>query len=148
MLDEGDQLELPAALQGELHRLYAPRTVIPAGLEQSILAGARARLAQRRKARMRMRIIAAVSAAAAAIVAGFHFYPEKAPPPPPVAINIPDFNADGRIDMLDAYFLARRVRVGEGLKAEWDLNRDGKVDSADVDGLARQSVSLAGGTVR
>ena len=54
-------------------------------------------------------------------------------------------NGSGTVDILDAYELARALRTGRpGLK-HWDFNRDGRVDHADVDVIARRAVSVSRG---
>jgi hypothetical protein len=47
--------------------------------------------------------------------------------------------------MLDAYRLARLVDSGQPVDLQHDYNRDGRVDQADVDMLARAVVRLDGG---
>jgi hypothetical protein len=55
-----------------------------------------------------------------------------------------DINGDGRVDILDAFALARAVGAGGGSNNRWDVNGDGVVDDRDVDRLARAAVSLGG----
>jgi hypothetical protein len=55
-----------------------------------------------------------------------------------------DVNRDGRVDVLDAFALARALEAGGG-RREWDLNRDGAVDDRDVDAVALAAVALTGG---
>jgi hypothetical protein len=55
-----------------------------------------------------------------------------------------DVNRDGRVDVLDAFALARAVDAGDR-RSEWDVNRDGAVDEGDVDAVAMAAVSLGGG---
>ena len=47
-----------------------------------------------------------------------------------------------KIDIVDAYSVALRLRNGQSVEASWDLNGDGKVDAKDVDEIARRSVAL------
>jgi len=47
-----------------------------------------------------------------------------------------------RMDIVDAYSVAVRLRDGRAVDPTWDLNRDGKVDAQDVDEIARRSVSI------
>jgi hypothetical protein len=55
-----------------------------------------------------------------------------------------DLNRDGRVDILDAFQLAREIKDGK-VPATGDFNGDGKVDAADVGFLAKQAVSLQRG---
>ena len=50
--------------------------------------------------------------------------------------------APKRMDIVDAYSVAFRLRNGQAVEAKWDLNGDGKVDAQDVDEIARRSVSI------
>jgi predicted anti-sigma-YlaC factor YlaD len=110
------------ALRDLARRLAPPPFDVP--------ASARARaLAVLRPARRRW---LPVAAAAALLLALW-----LAPPPPA------DVDASGSIDILDAYTLALRIRDGR-TRPSWDFNRDGRVDLADVDLLAQQSVALGG----
>ena len=45
-------------------------------------------------------------------------------------------------DIVDVYILASKLAAGEKLPLEYDSNKDGIVDSADVDELARRAVSI------
>jgi hypothetical protein len=54
-----------------------------------------------------------------------------------------DINRDGRVDVLDAFALARQINTGEILDLSGDVNGDGRVDRADVNAIAARAVSLA-----
>src|ERR1051326_8657500 len=45
----------------------------------------------------------------------------------------------GKLDILDAFFMARKVADKEPLANEWDFNHDGIVDGKDVDVVALAS---------
>jgi hypothetical protein len=47
-----------------------------------------------------------------------------------------------KMDIVDAYSVALRLRNGQSVESTWDLNGDGKVDARDVDEIARRSVSI------
>jgi len=68
-------------------------------------------------------------------------------PQPPAAIR-EDIDGNGRLDILDAFALARHVVGEEPVKMEWDLNRDGVVDAADVDDVAYAAVRLEWGALQ
>lgn len=52
-----------------------------------------------------------------------------------------DLNGDGRVDILDAFSLAKAVKAGNAPLSD-DMNRDGRADQFDVDLLARRAVAL------
>jgi hypothetical protein len=47
-----------------------------------------------------------------------------------------------KMDIVDAYSVAVRLKSGQSVEPTWDLNGDGKVDGRDVDEIARRSVAL------
>jgi hypothetical protein len=53
-----------------------------------------------------------------------------------------DVNGDGRVDILDAFALAKQVELANALKPEWDFNHDGVVDRKDAEAIARTAVRL------
>ena len=56
-----------------------------------------------------------------------------------------DLNRDGRVDILDAFQLARQLQSGNDPGAGSDLNSDGEVDRRDVEIIAAQAVRLEKG---
>ena len=61
---------------------------------------------------------------------------------PRAAARPEDLNADGQVDMLDAFALARELQQGSTPRPQLDLNGDGVVDERDVQVLAGRAVSL------
>ena len=53
-----------------------------------------------------------------------------------------DVNQDGRVDILDAFQLAREIQSGAALPTALDFNGDGVVDRSDADVIASEAVSL------
>jgi hypothetical protein len=53
-----------------------------------------------------------------------------------------DVDRNGRVDIVDAYALAVRLRSGQKVELIYDVNGDGKVDERDVEEIARRSVSI------
>ena len=59
------------------------------------------------------------------------------------AVQMPaDVDGNGRIDILDAYRLARHVEGAGSPDMRWDQNHDGAVNAADVDLVASAAVRL------
>ncbi|HKA89667.1 MAG TPA: dockerin type I domain-containing protein [Haliangiales bacterium] len=114
--------------------LGGPALAIPpetdAFLEDAARMAAR-RLSARRRRRV---LLAAIPAAAAAALA--LFLTLRAPR------DARDVNGDGRIDILDAFALARAIERGGALRPEWDFNGDHAIDRADVDLCAHRAVEL------
>lgn len=53
-----------------------------------------------------------------------------------------DFDRSGRVDILDAFAVARMIRDGRNLDLRSDVNSDGRVDLEDVDLIANKAVAL------
>ncbi|MBE0537828.1 MAG: hypothetical protein IH624_19380 [Phycisphaerae bacterium] len=136
------------ALGEDLKALFSPAGRTPDEVDRAVLDATRKRLVRPR--RHRWRLVRAGAAAMAAVVllavvlnvtrdhvGRMH--------PAATATAPADIDHNGRIDILDAYKLARRLEGPGALEARWDLNADGQVDRADVDLVAFAAVRLDGG---
>jgi len=52
-----------------------------------------------------------------------------------------DFDGNGRVDILDAFAMAREIRSGQGRMVH-DVNGDGQLDHADIKEIAQRAVML------
>jgi hypothetical protein len=145
---------LPRQLRDALQRLDGPSINVPAELDDRILAEARAGFRRRVRFRPAVRWAAAVAAAAAviAIISGIWIQTHRLSSRS-VAVAIPghvipaipgDMNGDGKVDMLDAYLLAREIAPGGPANLNHDINGDGVVDQRDVDAIANSAVRVGG----
>ena len=138
--------ELPEELHQAIVNLHTPPIPVPAHLDRLILSAAHVRLTRRKRA---VRALGWGSIAAAAVllitVARFSFIDK--PSTPQVAI-VGDVNGDGRVDILDAFVVARGIAHHEKLPQTWDVNGDGVVDQKDVDLLAQMAVTVSKGPKR
>lgn len=152
--------DLPESLTRDLRSLYARGVRVPESVDVSILADARAGFARRRRFRLALRgaVIAAGAAAAAMVVLAIRLNnPGPASAPSGIAQNQPeprpvevapalaraeDVDHSGRVDILDAFVVARLIEVQGQLDrpAAYDVNGDGAVDRADVDRIAMAAV--------
>src|SRR6476661_4902359 len=128
-----DDPELPAGLSAALRGLYDASPDVPAAVDEAILRDARTGFTRRRRFSLAVRWVGSAAAAAAA-VAIVAVVLHRGRPRTHVAVNaIPavpgDVDASGRVDMLDAFLLARKLDANApaGGKAE-DVNGDGVVD--------------------
>jgi hypothetical protein len=53
-----------------------------------------------------------------------------------------DIDRNGRVDILDAFKLARHIETAGRTEKEWDFNGDGLIDRNDVDVVAFAAVRL------
>lgn len=58
------------------------------------------------------------------------------------AISLHDIDRNGRVDIVDAFVMNRTIQFHRSLPDNWDFNRDGQVDSLDVDIVAEQAVKI------
>ena len=56
-----------------------------------------------------------------------------------------DIDGNGRVNILDAFALARHIESAGPVSQTWDINGDGRVDRKDVDMVAFASVRLSKG---
>jgi hypothetical protein len=59
----------------------------------------------------------------------------------------PDIDRSGRVDILDAFKLARHIKAGLQPSKKWDMNGDGLVNRKDVDLVAFAAVRLDKGVL-
>lgn len=166
MPHEDEQFDtLPPAIIDALRDLDGPSVLPDAQRDADLLSGARQHLAtaglsrKRRNLRLFFAGGAGGAIAAAAMIAFVVFIGNPAHEPQAdqafVATNEPagpqqittrqgDIDANGTIDILDAYALAKRLNRGEADPSS-DLNNDGQVNQRDIDFLANQAVSLSTG---
>ena len=149
--------DAPRRLREDLAVLYDAEVPVPEALDRVILEAAHRRLERRRPVVVRLapwaRVAAVAAAAAAVLLAVWVIRPAAQrpaePPETPIAARRSDsgperedVDGNGRVDILDAFALARRVEAGAPPATQWDLNADGTVDRRDVDAVALAAVSL------
>ena len=132
-------------LPEELRRLAAARFArpvsVPPEVDRMIAARARRHFARRSLSRRLARWSAAAAGIAASVLLVVHLTsrePERAAP------SVAE-TAGGRVTILDAFALARRLEAGEVPDAVWDRNGDGAVNRTDVDLVAMAAVRIEGG---
>jgi len=132
-------------LEEDLGRIYGASVTVPEAVDASIRAHGRRHLAARRRSRLVLRWVAAAAAvllATAVLADVFHLNrpaPEAKQRPRVLA---EDVDGNGRINVLDAFALARRLEAGAVKDRRFDVTGDGRVDEADVDWIARRAVRL------
>ena len=143
--------QIPDSLRHDLAELYQPKAYVPTEIDDQVLSRARRDLARHRPHRRAWRwaFPGAGAAAAAAVVAMVIWLGQQPSHRAELslaqtAVMREDIDRDGRVDILDAFALARRIQAGQVLQPQWDLNRDGKINSADVDAIAAKAVALNG----
>ncbi len=149
--DQEPGLEVSSKLTDDLQALLKPQHSVPPEIDRAILDRANRHFAERQfvKAR-RFRWVALWKVAAAAAVVIFAFsldlpnMPERTVRYSAIdRAGAADFDQNGRVDILDAFKLAKQIELADGAEANLDINGDGMVNRDDVDMVALAAVSLA-----
>ena len=150
---------LPKRLTDDLARLHGTRLLVPPEVDGAILASARRQLGRQRRVRPYIYGLASAAAAAAVILA-LRINPDRPAAPAasssalsPQSSVLPsprreDLDRNGRIDILDAFALARRLEKSASPNPAWDMNGDGVIDRKDVDVIAMAAVNVRQETIR
>jgi len=136
--------------QTDLRGLFAPPGRVPPQVDQALMDQAHRRLAKPRRLIIRIRWAGGIAAAAAVIAIGVilyhgttsHNHQSSIVNHQSAAAGRADIDGNGRVDILDAFRLARHIEARGQTRTEWDLNGDGQVDSGDVDLVAFAAVRL------
>ena len=128
-------------LADDLKSLYEPGQSVPPQVDRAVMDRASREIQVRpRHRRLLHWHVYAAAAAAVLVVCLLVSDVLKTGSPEPVAVKM-DVNADGTVDMLDAFKLARMMET-ETPDTRWDMNADGVVDRGDVDTIAHVAVRL------
>ena len=146
---QDEALEAPAKLVSALRRPSQEPVFIPPTTDEAILRAARRHLGQptpTRRVWFRLMPWAATAAVIVLLAAipGLFMRPAARPDRDSVSTR-GDLNHDGRVDILDAFALARQLKEGGSRNLQSDLNGDGVVDQRDVATLAARAVKLEQG---
>ncbi len=132
-----------------LRAIFEPPGAVPQRVDKTIADLAKTCLRERKHGTPRRLIIPmrwAAVAAAAVIVLGTILYTAVTHETPQSARSVAEGRADidgnGRVDILDAFRLARDIESRGQAELKWDFNGDGLVDRKDVDMVAFAAVRL------
>ncbi len=175
--DDPDR-EVSDRLRRDLRGLFQPPGAVPARVDKIILDQAKQRLSKSHPLIIRVRWAAGIVAAAAVITVGVILFnpqseirnPQSGSPrfarndvsnpqsamrnlqssSPVLAEGRADVDHNGRVDILDAFQLARSIEArgpanvtrSDAADTQWDLNGDGRVDKDDVSLVAAAAVRL------
>jgi hypothetical protein len=153
--DDRDE-HVPDRLRQDLRDLFAPPGTVPPQIDRAIIGQAHRHLAKPRRLILRLRWAAGIAAAAVIVVGVVLLNPQSRLPRfarndmirnpqsirPALAEGRADIDNSGRVDILDAFRLARHIEARGPADTQWDLNGDGRVDKGDVDLVAFAAVRL------
>ena len=138
---EDSQRLAPTGLTDDLARLCRPGFVVPAEVDRAILSLARCRIRANERVKPVVRWLVRATAAAAVLLVALWVGTSRARLPQ-------DIDGSGRVDILDAFTLARVLDEKRAVERKWDVTGDGKVDRADMDAVAMSAVRLDKGRVQ
>ena len=130
----------------DLQTLFEPTEGVRPEVDRAVMDAAARHLHRRRG--LRWLTYGGACAAAAMLVAGVLLMDlnRQKHPHAPIALKN-DMNADGSVDILDAFKLARQIGATDEPDPAWDANGDGFVDQKDVDAVAFAAVQLNEGVL-
>jgi hypothetical protein len=144
--DDSPELEVPQGLRDDLARFYRADLSVPAGVDEAIRVAARRHFLLRRRSRRIIRLVQISAAAAVILLAVRVANHREQVPSGSMALTPPavkeDIDGNGRVNILDAFALARHVETDGSPNPAWDINGDGAVDGSDIDAVAMAAVRL------
>lgn len=150
--DEDLDLKGSSKLSADLKALFTPELSVPPEVDRAIMDQAHQRLLRGHRPHRLFRWVAPVAAAAAVIIFVFMLEftteePESALSRSVLAAAQADIDHNGRVDILDAFKLARHIKSADRPDIKWDINGDGLVNRSDVDSVAFAAVRLDKGVL-
>ena len=148
--DKDSDLRIPSKLSADLKGLFEPKVGVPPEVDRAVMDGANKHLSSLqsgKQIRLRIHWGWRIAAAAAVIILAFSLDLTKQPDPKTDSFSISntqaeDIDRNGRVDILDAFKLARHIESTGRTEKEWDFNGDGLIDHSDVDMVAYAAVRL------
>jgi hypothetical protein len=155
----GEEPKSPGKLVSALKEPLARRVFVPPSVDAAMLKAARQHFAsaasslspsdgERAGVRglfrriLRPALLWPTVATACLALAGLAYFASR---PAPQQFAREDINRDGRVDILDAFQLARETQSGAKPAATVDFNNDGVIDRRDAEFIAAHAVQMEKG---
>ncbi len=164
--NEDSNLKVSSKFSADIKSLYQTKHKVPPEVDMAIIDRANQHFAQKefgktKPRRFRLVHLWKVAAAAAVIILAFSLNltqksqlqrPEQEQADRSVVVadiqnNDNDIDHNGRVDILDAFTLAKQIKSEKYNEAECDINGDGMVDNKDIDAVALAAVRLDKGVL-
>jgi hypothetical protein len=148
--DEDMDLRIPSKLSTDLRALFEPQVGIPPEVDRAVMDQAHKHLTPLQSRKARRSCIHwgwRIAAAAAIVILAFSLDLTKQSGPSTDSLTSSktqavDIDQNGRVDILDAFKLARHIETDDRTEKEWDFNGDGLINRSDVDIVANLAVRL------
>jgi hypothetical protein len=153
--DEDMDLRIPSKLSADMNALFEPQVGVPPEVDRAIMDKVHKYLVPlqsgKRKS-LRIHWSWRIAAAAAVIILAFSLDLTNQPDPKTDSFLLSetqavDIDQNGRVDILDAFKLARHIESAGRTEKEWDFNGDGLINRSDVDMVAFSAVRLDKGVL-
>ena len=142
---DGEEPKAPDKLVAALKEPPARRVFVPSSVDVAVLRAARQHFAQPQPRWFRFLrpwVLWPTLATACLVLAGLAYFASRSAQP---QLAREDLNHDGRVDILDAFQLAREAPAGAQSAPAADLNHDGIIDRRDAELIATHAVKLEKG---
>jgi hypothetical protein len=148
-------LRIPSRLSNDLKAIFEPQAGVPPEIDRAVMDRAHKYFSAVQSSQGRRRRVHwawRVAAAAAVIIFAFSLDLTKQTGPTTESFSISktqaiDIDRNGRVDILDAFKLARHIESADRTETAWDVNGDGQIDRSDVDMVALTAVRLDKGVI-
>jgi hypothetical protein len=148
--DEDLDFRVSRKLSADLNALFEPKAGVPPEVDRAVMDRAHKHFAVTQSGQGRRRRIHwawRIAAAAAVVVFAFSLDLTKHAGPTKDRASLSktqavDIDRNGRVDILDAFKLAKHIETAGSAEKEWDINGDGLIDRSDVDMVAHAAVRL------
>lgn len=153
--DEDMDSKVSNRFSNDLKALFEPQRGVPPEVDRAVLDRAHKHFAQMqpgKSKRLRIHWAWRIAAAAAVIILAFSLDLTKQGGLTTDSFSVSetpavDIDRNGRVDILDAFKLAKQIESAGPLQAGWDVNGDGLIDRDDVDVVALAAVRLDKGVL-
>lgn len=145
--DSEMSLGVSSKFSEDLGKVFGPQGQVPAHIDRAVAEAAHRHFGRPQRRLWWLRWAVAATTAAAAVIVWTVYVPAHRAPVPRAArvaaeMKRADIDRNGRVDIIDAFRLARHIESASPTKQMWDINGDGLVNRDDVDQVARAAVRL------
>jgi len=150
-----EDFRIPSKLSNDLNALLEPQVGVPPEVDRAVMDRVHKHFTgiKSRKGRLlRIHWAWRIAAAAAIIIFAFSLDLTKQTGPTTGRLLLSktqaaDIDRNGRVDILDAFKLAKHIESAGSTETKWDINGDGLIDRSDVDVVALAAVRLDKGVL-
>ncbi len=150
--DNNTDLKVSDEFKTDLGNLFKPQHSIPPEVDRAILDKASRKLIRPQRRHNIIRRIGIIAATAAVIILAFSLDLSRKPRQGTTVsyfaeAKSADIDHSGRVDILDAFKLARQIESAADVDTSLDMNGDGLVNRGDVEFIAKAAVRLDRGVL-